>query len=105
MLVLSVKSVGGWRVGVVGGAGRYVRDRLLARSDDESQRMLAGVDAAARITSFAYVGHGHLTTADAFLAASAAARARDERRAAREALSDEHTWTTRGRMPAPEDAA
>ena len=64
----------------------HVHARLLARSNDQSQRNLAAIERAARHGAFAYAGQGHLTTADAFLAASAAARAREERRAAREAL-------------------
>jgi hypothetical protein len=64
----------------------HVHERL-ASSDDESQRALAEIEPANRIKRFTYAGRGHLTTADAFLAASAAARAREERRAAREALA------------------
>jgi hypothetical protein len=44
---------------------------------------LAG--AVERVASFRYVGLGHVTAADALLAASAAARAREGRRLAREA--------------------
>jgi hypothetical protein len=62
---------------------QHVQDRLAA-SDDASQRALAEVAASERVASFTYAGRGHLTTADAFLAASAAARAREERRIARE---------------------
>jgi hypothetical protein len=72
---------------------QHVREQLLARSTDAAQRALAG--AVDRVASFRYVGRGHLTAADALLAASAAARAREERRATREALavagSQEHT--------------
>jgi hypothetical protein len=39
------------------------------------------------MASFRYVGQGHVTAADALLASSAAARAREQRRAAREALA------------------
>jgi hypothetical protein len=63
---------------------RHVRGQLLGRCGDDAQRALV---ASERIASFRYVGQGHLTTADAFLAASAAARAREQRRAAGEALA------------------
>jgi hypothetical protein len=66
---------------------RHVHEQLLARSDDVAQRALAG--AVERVASFRYVGQGHLTAADALLAASAAARAREQRRAAREAWAME----------------
>ena len=59
-----------------------MHEQILARSRDAAQRAIAG--ATERIASFRYVGQGHLTAADAFLAASAAARAREERRIARE---------------------
>jgi hypothetical protein len=62
---------------------RHVHEQLLARSRDAAQRKLAELDASERITSFRYVGQGHLTAADALLAASAAARAREGRAAAR----------------------
>jgi hypothetical protein len=62
---------------------RHVHEQLLARSDDAPQRALAG--AVERVASFRYVGLGHVTAADALLAASAAARAREGRRLAREA--------------------
>jgi hypothetical protein len=62
---------------------RHVRAQLLARSADATQRALAEVDAGERMASFRYVGQGHLTAADALLAASAAARAREGRAAAR----------------------
>jgi hypothetical protein len=65
---------------------RHLHEQLLARSDDTAQRALAG--AVERVASFRYVGQGHLTAADALLASSAAARARDQRSAAREALCD-----------------
>ncbi len=61
---------------------RHVHEQLLARSEDAAQRAIAG--AVERVASFRYVGQGHLTAADALLAASAAARARDGRRLARE---------------------
>ncbi len=55
---------------------------------DADQRALAA-DAAERFTDLRYVGQGHVTAADALLAASAAARAREQRRAAREARAME----------------
>jgi hypothetical protein len=58
-----------------------VHEAILARSHDATERTLAAGD---RIASFRYAGQGHLTTADAFLAATAAARAREHRRLARE---------------------
>jgi hypothetical protein len=61
---------------------RHVHEQILARSSDAAQRAIAG--ATERIASFEYVGQGHLTAADAFLAASAADRAREHRRLARE---------------------
>jgi hypothetical protein len=64
---------------------RHVHEQLLARSDDVAQRALVG--AVERVASFLYVGQGHLTAADALLAASAAARAREQRQAARDALA------------------
>jgi hypothetical protein len=57
---------------------RHVHEQLLARESDPVRRPVE------RSASFHYVGRGHLTAADALLAASAAARAREERRAARE---------------------
>jgi hypothetical protein len=64
---------------------RHVHEQLLARSPDAAQRALAG--APERVASLRYVGIGHLTAADAFLAASAAARAREHLRLAREESS------------------
>jgi hypothetical protein len=71
---------------------RHVHEQLLARSADAAQCALAG--AVERVASFRYVGQGHLTAADALLAASAAARARDGRRLAREELCAAGTTTT-----------
>jgi hypothetical protein len=62
---------------------QHVREQILARSDDAAQRALASSD---RIASLRYAGQGHVTAADAFLAESAAARAREHRRLAREEL-------------------
>ena len=66
---------------------RHVHEQLLARSNDATQRALAGANE--RHASFRFVGQGHITAADALLAASAAARAREQRRAAREARAIE----------------
>jgi hypothetical protein len=60
----------------------FVHAQILARSNDAAQRAL--VAAAERIASFTCVGVGHLTAADAYLAASEAARARERRRIGRE---------------------
>jgi hypothetical protein len=65
---------------------QHVHEQLLARSQDSAQRALAATAANERIASLRYAGQGHLTAADAFLAATAAARAREERRLAREEL-------------------
>jgi hypothetical protein len=70
-----------------GAREQHVHEQLLARSDDAAQRPIAS--AAERVASFRYVGQGHITAADAFLAASAAARAREHRSLAREARSME----------------
>jgi hypothetical protein len=75
----------------------HVREQLLAKGGPK-QRELAQLAGAERITAFEFVGVGHLTTADAWLAAQAAARARENRELAREALYDdrqrriEHGW-------------
>jgi len=66
---------------------QHVREHRLARSDDRAQRALA--TAEQRIAHFRYVGQGHITAADELLAASAAARAREHRRLAREARAME----------------
>ena len=77
----------------------HVREQLLARGTPK-QRELAQLTDAERVTAFEFVGVGHLTTADAWLAAQAAARARENRELAREALDDdrqrrmEHGWET-----------
>jgi hypothetical protein len=67
----------------------HVRALLRRCAAGESQRALAEVADADRITSFRFVGGGHFTTADAYLAASAAHRAHEEPRIAREALRAE----------------
>ena len=67
----------------------HVREQLLANGD-QKQRDLAQTVPERRITRFEFVGIGHLTTADAYLAAQAAAWAREHRELAREALYDHH---------------
>jgi hypothetical protein len=61
---------------------QHVHEQLLARAKDPVQRAIAA--GAERTASFRYVGQGHITAADALLAESAAARAREGRRLARE---------------------
>jgi Replication initiator protein, pSAM2 len=61
---------------------QHVHEQLLARAQDAAQRALA--EAVERVASFRYAGQGHLTAADEMLARSAAARAREHRRLARE---------------------
>src|SRR3712207_9105036 len=59
-------------------------------------RQRAIADASERVASFRYVGQGHITAADALLASSAAARAREARRLAREeARADAGAWMAR----------
>jgi len=70
----------------------FVHEQLLARETDPKRRPVE------RSASFRYVGQGHLTAADALLAASAAARAREERRAAREARLVEAAGARVGRI-------
>jgi hypothetical protein len=60
---------------------RHAREQILARSRDAMQRLLAGVEV--RIARLWYDGQGHITAADECLAASAHARAREWRAAAR----------------------
>jgi hypothetical protein len=67
----------------------HIREQLLTNGD-QTQRDLAQTAPERRITRFEFVGVGHLTTADAYLAAQAAARAREHRQLAREALYDHH---------------
>jgi hypothetical protein len=82
----------------------HVRGQLRA-GGDPTQRELAQLTDAERLTAFEFVGVGHLTTADAWLAAQAAARARENRELAREALCDdrqrwiEHGWGATAREP------
>lgn len=70
---------------------RHVHEQLLAHGTDRTQRELAELDANELVKVFEFVGVGHLTTADAYLAAQAAARARENRELAREALSERPT--------------
>jgi hypothetical protein len=57
---------------------QHIHEQLLARRDvPAEQRQLAELDAEERVAWFEFAGAGHLTTADAFLAVQAAARARD----------------------------
>ncbi len=67
----------------------HVREQLLVNGD-RRERELAEVAPEHHVTRFEFVGVGHLTTADAYLAAQAAARAREHRELAREALYDHH---------------
>lgn len=62
----------------------FVHEQILARSRDATQRAIAAADGETRTATFTYVGVGHVTAADAYLAASAAARAREQRRIGRE---------------------
>jgi hypothetical protein len=82
---------------------RHIHEQLLARSSDTSQRKLAQLAPEQRIASFEFIGVGHLTTADAYLAAQAAARAREHRELAREALTEHHNRTRQHRCDAPQD--
>jgi hypothetical protein len=69
---------------------QHVREQLLARRDvPAEQRKLAELDAQDRVARFEFAGVGHFTAADAFLAAQAAAQARERRWAAREARAIE----------------
>jgi hypothetical protein len=67
----------------------HIRQQLLANGT-QRQRELAETVPEHRIGRFEFMGVGHLTTADAHLAAQAAARAREHRQLAREALYDHH---------------
>jgi replication initiator protein RepSA len=80
----------------------HVREQLLANGD-QKQRELAQTDLARRVTRFDFVGIGHLTTADAYLAAQAAARAREQRQLAREALEDHHNARFGPQCGTPQD--
>jgi hypothetical protein len=80
-------------------------ERFAVREDggDHKQRELAEAAPERRITRFEFVGVGHLTTADAYLAAQAAARAREHRQLAREALYDHHNRLSGHRCEPPQD--
>jgi hypothetical protein len=80
----------------------HVRDELLANGN-QRQRDLAQTASERRVTRFEFVGVGHLTTADAHLAAQAAARAREHRQLAREALYDHHNARKEDRCNTTQD--
>jgi len=80
----------------------HVRDELLANGD-QAQRELAQTAPERRVGHFEFVGIGHLTTADAYLAAQAAARAREHRELAREALYDDRNLRREDRCDNTQD--
>jgi hypothetical protein len=80
----------------------HIRKQLL-ENGDHKQRDLAQTAPEQRITKFEFVGVGHLTTADAHLAAQAAARAREHRELAREALYDHHNRGSANGCGTPQD--
>ena len=80
----------------------HVREQLLVNGN-RRERELAAVALEHRVTRFEFVGVGHLTTADAYLAAQAAARAREHRELAREALYDHHNRRYRDLCELPQD--
>ena len=80
----------------------HVRDELLTNGD-QKPRELAQTAPERRIGRFDFVGIGHLTTADAYLAAQAAARAREHRELAREALYDHHNRRREDQCQAGQD--
>jgi hypothetical protein len=80
----------------------HVRDDLLTNGN-QAQRELAQTAPERRVTRFDFVGIGHLTTADAYLAAQAAAGAREHRELAREALYDHHNRRKENECPARQD--
>jgi hypothetical protein len=86
-----------------GARQRHVHEQLLANSTDRAQRELAELAPDRRVATFAFAGIGHLTTADAYLAAQAAARAREERELARDALYDRRNRRTQDRCEPPQD--
>jgi hypothetical protein len=85
------------------GRTRHVHQQILATSTDRAQRELAELDANEQIKTFDFDGVGHLTTADAYLAAKAAARAREDRELAREALYSHDNRGGREQCEAPQD--
>jgi hypothetical protein len=80
----------------------HVHEQLLERGD-RAQRELAQLDPEQRVTAFEFAGVGHLTTADAYLAAQAAARAREHRQLARDALYDHHNRAREDRCQTGQD--
>jgi hypothetical protein len=80
----------------------HVHEQLLANGD-QKQRELAQTEPERRVSRFELVGIGDLTTADAYLAAQAAARAREHRELAREALDDHHNRGREDRCETPQD--
>jgi hypothetical protein len=80
----------------------HIREQLLANGD-QKKRELAELAPDRRVTRFEFVGVGHLTTADAYLAAQAAATAREHRQLAREALYDHHNRRRGLQIRATED--
>lgn len=80
---------------------QHVREQLLTNGD-QAQRALAEL-ARERVGRFEFVGVGHLTTADAYLAAQAAARAREQRELAREALITDYHRHRTSRCDPPQD--
>jgi hypothetical protein len=80
----------------------HVHEQLL-RDGDRKQRELAQTLPERRVSRFDFVGIGHLTTADAYLAAQAAARAREHRELAREALDDHHNRGREDQCETPQD--
>jgi hypothetical protein len=80
----------------------HIREQLLANGTRQ-QRELAETAPERRVTRFEFVGVGHLTTADAHLAAQAAARAREHRQLAREALYDYHKARREDRCDTTQD--
>jgi len=80
----------------------HVRDELRANGD-QKERDLAQTAPERRVTRFEFVGIGHLTTADAYLAAQAAARAREHRELAREALYDHRNRRREDRCDTTQD--
>jgi hypothetical protein len=81
---------------------RHVREQLLASNADRAQRELAEVAPDRRLATFGFAGIGHLTTADAYLAAKAAAGAREERELARDALMTTHSRRLAHRRDPPQ---
>jgi hypothetical protein len=80
---------------------RHVHEQLLANGSDRAQRELVELAPDRRVATFAFAGIGHLTTADAYLAAQAATRAREQRELARDALVTTQNQRTQDRCGAP----